>query len=353
LAQSGATRHGRLGVLARAGMGLCALAPGLLPTSAARAEATGNAELSWVRAGGAESCPAPSAVRAAVAARLGRDPFTRDAAVSFEVVVERRTSGWAARIVAQGTDQGAGSRELASDAPSCDSLAEAVALAIALAIDPDAVERTAQSQTAALALPAPEPATTVANSTAPAAPVTADSEESAAHGSTRISGGLDARGLVSVGLLPGAALGVGLAGEARFARRLAAVAGIDFWPERETAGAGGHFAFGLAAASLGMCADLLRLRLVGLGLCAGGMLGSVHAVVLDLPPTGPGDRLWAAIRAGARLFVPGTSLVRASFGLEAIVPFTRHRFTVRDAPSDVFRQAPVALHASLGVGLGF
>jgi hypothetical protein len=340
-------------VLARAGMGLCALAPGLLAAAAARAEAIGSAELSWVRASGAESCPAPSAMRSAVARRLGRDPFTRDAEISFEVVVEPRSPGWAARIVAQGTDQGAGSRELESAAPACDSLAEAVALAIALAIDPEAVERTARAQVAAAALPQPEPATSVANSAPPATPVAAESGESEARSHDRISGGLDARGLASLGLLPGAALGVGLAGEARFARRLAAVVGLDFWPERETAGAGGHFAFGLAAASLGMCADLLRLRLVGLGLCAGGMLGSMHAVVLDLPPTGPGDRLWTAIRAGARLFVPGTSLLRASFGVEAIVPFTRHRFTVRDEPDHVFRQSAVALHASLGVGLGF
>lgn len=289
-------------------------------------------------------------MRAAVARRLGRDPFQRDAAVSFEVVVEPRAPGWAARIVAQGTAQGTGSRELTSEAAACESLADAVALAVALAIDPEAVERTARepAPTPALPVPVPAPATQ-----ASAAPVPAAIPPNAARDSEFPNTVPYALGLASVGLLPGGALGVGLLGELELMRRLSAIVAVDYWPEQETAGGGGHFAFGLTAASLGLCTNLVRLRLAGLALCGGGMLGSVHAVVLDLEPTGPGDRLWGAVRAGARLWIPEASVLRAAFGLEAIVPFTRHRFTVRDEPGDVFRQRAVALHASLGVGLRF
>ena len=332
-------------------MGLCAFAPGLLTARDARAEAIGSAELSWVRASGAEGCPTPSAMRAAVARRLGRDPFARDSEVSFEVVVEPRSSGWAARIVAQGVGQAGGSRELTSDAAACESLADAVALAIALAIDPEAVERTARTTAPAATpnLPPPAPLAPAAAAEAPAEPA----REPASTEPGRGPSWLDARALASLGLLPGGALGVGLAGEARLFERLAAALGLDFWPERETAAGSGHFAFGLAAASLGLCVDLVRARVVGLAACGGGMLGSIHAVVLDLPPTGAGDRLWAAVRAGARLALPEASRVRLSFGLEAIAPFTRHRFTVRNVPGQVFRQSPVALHASLGAGLRF
>ena len=318
----------------------------------AHAEAIGSAELSWVRASGAESCPTPSKMRAAVARRLGRDPFERDAEVSFEVVIEPRAPGWAARIVAQGTALGAGSRELTSEAAACESLADAVALAVALAIDPEAVERTARTPAPAPALAAPQvtaqaPPSESAPPPAEPAPVppaaTSEFPRTVPY----------ALGLASVGLLPGGALGLGLLGELGLVERLSALVALDYWPERETAGAGGHFAFGLTAASLGLCANLLRVPLAGFALCGGGMLGSVHAVVLDLEPTGPGDRLWAAFRGGARLWIPEASTLRAVLGLEAIVPFTRHRFTVRDEPGDVFRQSAVALHASLGAGLRF
>jgi hypothetical protein len=290
-------------------------------------------------------------MRSAVARRLGRDPFERDAEVSFEVVVEPRAPGWAARIVAQGTGQGAGSRELTSEAAACESLADAVALALALAIDPEAVERTARTPAAAPALAAPPVAPQPPASEADPPPAAASVPAAAASGFPRTVP--YALGLASVGLLPGGALGLGLLGELELVERLSVLVALDYWPERETAGAGGHFAFGLTAASLGLCANLVRVPLAGLALCGGGMLGSVHAVVLDLEPTGPGDRLWTAFRGGARLWIPEASTLRATLGLEAIVPFTRHRFTVRDEPGDVFRQSAVALHASLGAGLRF
>jgi len=350
MAQAGTARRGVLRSLARAGVGLCALAPATLMAADAQADAIGSAELSWVRASGAESCPPPSAMRAAVARRLGRDPFERDAAVSFEVVVEPRAPGWAARIVAQGTTQGAGSRELTSEAAACESLADAVALALALAIDPEAMERTARE-------PAPTPALAAPTTPAPPIAVVASGPPPAsapAPGAAEFPRAIPyVLGLASVGLLPGGALGIGLLGELGLAERVSASVALDYWPERETAGAGGHFAFGLTAASLGLCGNLVRLPVVGLALCAAGMLGSVHAVVLDLEPTGPGDRLWAAARAGARLWIPEAGPLRAAFGLEAILPFTRHRFTVRDEPGDVFRQSAVALHTSLGAGLRF
>jgi hypothetical protein len=283
--------------------------------------------------------------------------------VSFEVVVEPRNPGWAARIVAQGTSRGEGSRELTSEAAGCDSLADAVALSIALAIDPDAVERTARQPAPAPApLPAPpaelEPATPAVEAPMeqPIATPSREAVEPVAAQSEGPSPGpswLDAGAVASLGLLPGGALGFGLAGHARLGTRAAALVGFDFWPERETAAGGGHFAFGLAAASLGLCVDLLRSRTVGLSACGAGMLGSIHAVVLDLSPTGAGDRLWGALRAGAQLFLPGDSRVRVGLGLEAIAPFTRHRFTVRDVPGQVYRQAPVALHASLAAGVRF
>jgi hypothetical protein len=287
---------------------------------------------------------------------LGRDPFARDAEVSFEVVIETRKPGWAARIVARGSGQGDGARELTSEAAACDSLSDAVALAIALAIDPEAVERTAREPaavTTAAAVPPVPASTSLDTQTAPEVLAAPAQEPSVAAASSAGPSWLDARALASLGLLPGGALGFGVSGDARLVERVSATLGFEFWPERTAAAGGGHFAFGLAAAARGLCAELVRLRALGLSACGAGMLGSIHAVVLDLTPTGAGDRLWAAVRAGARVWLPGADRVRASFGLDAVAPFTRHRFTVRDVPGQIYRQSPVAVHASLGLGLRF
>lgn len=300
--------------------------------------ATASAELGWVRLEGAESCPDARAMREAIAKRLGRDPFDREAGPLIEAVASRSEQGWQARISARAAGgELVGSRELGSRAERCESLAEAAALAIALVIDPEAVEGVERArQTPAEPPPQAAPAPFVAP--APAASPLA---------------WVDLRAIASGGLLPGFAPGITLAAELELARWLALSAALAYWPEQKTDAPGGAAAFGLSAGSLAACAEPVRLEALGAALCAGALLGSIHTVVYELIPTGPGDRLWGAFSAGARVYAPRAELLRVSFALDALAPLTRHRFTVRGHEDSVFRQPTLALSAQLGIGLHF
>src|SRR5262249_10657912 len=136
-------------------------------------------------------------------------------------------------------------------------------------------------------------------------------------------------------------------------RWLAVSAGLAYWPEQKTDARRGAIALGLTAASASACAEPVQLPALGTALCAGALLGSIHTVVYDLIPTAPGDRLWGALSAGARAWLPRSGKLRVSLGVDAVAPLTRHRFTVGGQSGSVFRQSVVAASAQLGLGLRF
>ena len=96
--------------------------------------------LIYIREAGAASCPEEMELRLAVAARLGRDPFSSGA---MRVVVARIGSkrddltGSVELIDEAGISRGR--REISSAAAKCDELAHAVAISISIAIDPEHV----------------------------------------------------------------------------------------------------------------------------------------------------------------------------------------------------------------------
>jgi hypothetical protein len=288
-----------------------------------------EADLSWVRSQGAESCPGPAALRENVSGRLGRDPFGPSAAITIEALVSRDGDEWSAVIHAR-SQRGEllGTRELESEAPSCESLGEAAALAIALMIDPEAAQRVARSgekpvPPARPLLPAPEPPSW-----------------------------LDGRALAAVGLLPGLALGGVLSADVGLNQTFDLTAALLYLPEQETRKLDARFAFGLTTLSLGGCAQALGRKRLGLQLCATGLLGSIHAVVYDLEPTAPGDRVWVAAAAEARLHAT-IGRARISLGALGTLPFTRHRFKAMGQNDTIFRQNVVAIGGLLGLGVGF
>src|SRR6185369_12385369 len=113
--------------------------------TAARADqAPGAVELAWVRAEGAESCPAGPVIERDVAERLGHNPFVSGALQRIEGMVLRREPLWVARFyVRDRTGALVGSREISSEATGCEPVSNAIALALALAIDPEAALRPA------------------------------------------------------------------------------------------------------------------------------------------------------------------------------------------------------------------
>ncbi len=86
--------------------------------------------LSYSLGAGAERCPTEEALREAVAARLGRDPFGEDGD-AIAVHVEREGKELVA-VIEMG---GGGRRRLASRATDCAELAAAIQLAVAITID--------------------------------------------------------------------------------------------------------------------------------------------------------------------------------------------------------------------------
>jgi hypothetical protein len=101
--------------------------------------------LVYVRRAGAEHCPEPDALRAAVAARLGYEPFQDDAKTVVTATLSRQ--GRLLRAVIELRDaSGAltGSREISSQENDCAELASAAALAISIAVDPKSAMRSAR-----------------------------------------------------------------------------------------------------------------------------------------------------------------------------------------------------------------
>src|SRR5580704_14005592 len=104
--------------------------------AARQAYAGGSARLVYARAPEASSCPDESALRSAVAARLGYDPFFPWAKQTVVVQVWRENHQYRARLQLVGeTGLAHGTRAVASDQSTCAELFDAAALAISIAMD--------------------------------------------------------------------------------------------------------------------------------------------------------------------------------------------------------------------------
>jgi hypothetical protein len=110
-----------------------------LATLLASVDAMGgvSSRLIYSRPEGANSCPDEKSVRAAVAERLGYDPFVAYASTTVVAEVFRRGAKFGARAyLVDESGQTRGSRELEADASDCGQLVAALTLAISIALDP-------------------------------------------------------------------------------------------------------------------------------------------------------------------------------------------------------------------------
>ncbi len=126
--------------------------------SAARADGITKARLVYERGAGAEDCPEEAAVRAAVVARLGYDPFVDTASSTLRATIGRSDSTYRAdvKLVDDG-DAVRGARTLEHRGARCADLVDAMALTISIAIDPRSLDGPVSAAPAAASLPpAPE-----------------------------------------------------------------------------------------------------------------------------------------------------------------------------------------------------
>ena len=120
------------------GLGACVL---LLcsPTTDARSR---QASLTYVLAEGAGDCPSRHGLLAAVAERLGYQPFVDKAEEEVRVQLRAEGSFYSADIMLLGADgRPRAERTVAASVAGCDQMIDALALAISLALDPDAIGR--------------------------------------------------------------------------------------------------------------------------------------------------------------------------------------------------------------------
>jgi hypothetical protein len=188
-----------------------------------------SARLVYARAPEAASCPDESALRSAVAARLGYDPFFPWAKQTVVFQVWRENRQYRARLQLVGeTGLAHGTRTLASDQSTCAELFDAAALAISIAMDslpkdeppapvPPNCTPDAQHTCAPESAPPPEPAPAPESAPTPtpeSAPAAALGSVPAPVGSLGLIVGLDALGVVGVepGLAVGGAAFVGVRG---------------------------------------------------------------------------------------------------------------------------------------------
>jgi hypothetical protein len=326
----------------RGWFGLLSLAMGQVVPSpvAAAAPLPNQARLSWVRAEGAGACPATEVVREGVVKKLGWNPFGEDAPKSFEVVAKRSGRSWQANIYSYDAQKkSAGAREIQSESDDCGELVHAVALALALAIDPEGTLAASPppAPSTPIAAPPPSPERTPSPPLPPAP--------------ARWRATLAGRGLAAFGALPRAAPGAALAATVYGPSRLALSTGASLLPSVHTDSSAPVFGFGLTAAWIDGCFVLFEGMSTAARACAGLRAGVLHAVVYTPVPTDPGDRFWWAAGAGlvAERRVVGPVFVEA--GVDAAMPFVRHRFFAENFEPVVFQQSRVIGTGFVGIGV--
>lgn len=343
--------------------------------------------LSWVRLDGAESCPARPQLAAEVGARLGRSPFSPDAEQAIEVAVSREDGRWLVRIHARASDGTVlGSRVLESDGDDCSAVFSATVLALALTVDPDAEQRLSARTTANTPPPAPNaplPSTGGTASSSPlppaptlpaavpvqappsmsrpdppdamppratAAPIDVPPTRSAAAstGSLRIA--MQVGPTLALGLLPGAAPGMVVRGQGTAVSGWGFDLGALLLPARRTGPDDdvADIGVGLSTGFLGASFAPLRDE-VSLSFSLGGQAGAQHVAVYSPTPLeqGPGNYFWAALRGGASLGLMLVPPVGVGLAAEAVIPLTRHTYSVLGEPEPAFETRPVGLVSTL------
>ncbi|HEY6461701.1 MAG TPA: hypothetical protein VIY73_16150 [Polyangiaceae bacterium] len=266
------------------------------------AEAAPSAHLVYARSPDAADCPDETALRNAVAARIGYDPFFAWAKRTVLVEVRREGERYASRVqILDAAGVSGGVRELSSSRSSCAELFDATALAISIALD--AADRASASAAAPPAPPAPPPAP---SSPPPPAASTAStpSPEPALDGDeipvplpppgTRTSLGVAFVG--STGTAPKVAAGLALSGDVRVGAFSAGLEARADAPAGTSDSEGAGTSSWLYAASAVPC-----LHADPVAFCAVGSLGQFVASGTGVRSPATGTALYAA--AGARIGV--------------------------------------------------
>jgi hypothetical protein len=307
---------------------------------ATRASAQKPPVLVVTRGAGAEDCPDAVALGQLVWT-LGQRRVTtttdRPSELVVHVAIERNTAGYAAVLHARGSQQG--TRTLADVGPTCQSLAEALAMVIAIMLDAPATPRNA---------PVSEPAAPMVSDTwAPSGVAPRSGKRAEWHL------GLEALGGVAVAVLSDpVALGGGGA-TLRLGERVEfGLGGLRLQRDWVTM-PGGEVTLDLTAAYLRGCAAVTDNEAVALQLCAALLLGSLRGEGQGYPTYDTKRVPWTVIGlgpAGVGTLGGGTSWWLAA---TALMPLVRHGFSVEvEGQEQRFRLDDVGLLFTMGLRIG-
>lgn len=312
------------------------------------------AALSWVRAPGAEECPAGPVVGAEVERVLGGP--TLSPLAQAEMVIEGRvapSAGGFETTLTLTLRSGAvlGTRTLASRDASCAAITREVALVVALMIDPEAALRPAAQppadSLAAPAVPPPAPAGAPPPQALPPAQAPLP-----APAPWRLH--LAAGAVIGAGLLPAAGVGVRVRAAITPPRLFPLEIGAELFAPVRAAKDGQGVELTLAQAFVRACPLSGARGAWGFAACAGLDLGSVHGAGFGFSVNRAAELPVVAAALGGRLDVHLTSAVVISAGADLAIPFLRGRFFYDGAGGErreAFLTAPVAGTLDLSIGV--
>ncbi len=307
----------------------------------------------WVRGVGAESCPNEATLAKIIAARLGRNPFSRESSWFIEGVVEHADVGWSAHIRMSKDGTILGTRELSSETVDCSAITAASVLAIAIGIDPDAALISApKSEPSAPPVPKQPPPLKPKDEARPpipkpAPPLVRPAQPLNTGTFPRVA--FSSQGVLGFALLPRIAPGFALAASVE-GQRWEGALGMLWLPEVPTANR--EFAFGITAVSLAGCVYPFRWRRLSPAGCLAGYAGGIHQVVLPpYEPTNVGQRAWFAAAPSIRARYLLVSWLSVDAGVEFVIPLLRHDFAVQERSEPVFSMGALGIATFFGPSL--
>ncbi|HUB09090.1 MAG TPA: hypothetical protein VMB50_18920 [Myxococcales bacterium] len=317
-------------------------------TRQASAQETPSARLTYERGPGAERCPSETALREAVSARLGYDPFRSGAPTAIAVSLRRAQEGLSALVVLRGPTGVLGRRAISSRASDCTELASALELAVCIAIDPLVLTRARPAPPPPPPAPAPAPAVkTVVIRTPPAVAKPAPERKARRSNlwprewllSASVAGSLDSA--------PAPALGPTVQVEARWPLLSLALEG------RADAPATGPALVGQLQTSLLMVTLVPCYRLGIFGACALVSAGVQEATSQGLPVTNHVVSPYAAVGARALAEIPLGRWLALEIAVDVRAPTQQTTYTVNGKVDGQTDWVTPPVSGSLALGLAF
>jgi hypothetical protein len=336
----------RTRVQLRSALGVVALVASLAAPARARAQAEARVDLTYERGEATGSCPDARAFAAAVAGRLGYEPFQAGAARRVSVVLDRRERTFEARIELVGAGGAPAERRFTSRAGDCAELAATTELAVAIAIDPfraaapepPPAEPPPPPRDPVLAAPPPPPVAPVVvlpplprpKPGPPAPPLVAEVAAAVVGG---------------IGSAPTAAVGVEVRIGARRGDLSLALEGRADLPASTTLAAGDVSA-SLLVASLVPCAHWRSFAACALA-TAGVLRAAGHGLVDARQTTDP----WVALGVRLAADLPLHGRLSLTAHADAVAPLVETELKVSGAV--VWSTPALAFSAGLGLAIAF